>query len=351
MKLLLVTDAWPPQVNGVVRTLKETIRCLEALGHRVEVISPEGFRTMPCPSYPEIPLALFPGREVARRIAAARADAVHIATEGPLGAAARRYLRKRSIPFTTAYHTAFPEYVEARLPGTERLAYAYMRRFHAPSRAVMIPTETMRERLAARGFASLAFWSRGVDGALFRPRAKDFLPGPRPIHLYAGRIAVEKNIEAFLKLDLGGSKYVVGTGPQLPRLKARYPGVHFTGYVDDETLAACYAAADVFVFPSRSDTFGLVLLEALASGVPVAAYPVTGPLDVIGSSGVGCLADELGAAVEGALRIPPEACREHALGFRWGAATDQFLANIAAPRALPAAAAATLPLAAGAGQA
>jgi glycosyltransferase involved in cell wall biosynthesis len=345
VKILLVTDAWPPQVNGVVRTLKETIRHLEAAGHRTEVISPDGFRCMPCPSYPEIPLALFPGREVARRIDAARPDVVHIVTEGPLGSAARRHLLARGIPFTSAYHTAFPEYLEARIPFTLGLGYSFMRRFHAPSRAVMVPTDTMTRRLAARGFANLRPWSRGVDAGLFRPRSKDFLADPRPIHLYAGRIAVEKNIEAFLKLDLPGTKYVVGAGPQLKRLRAKYPNARYTGYVDDETLAAFYAAADVFVFPSRSDTFGLVLLEALASGLPVAAFPVTGPLDVIGDSGAGCLDEDLGRAIDGALKLSPKLCREHALGFSWTDATSQFMANINAPavhEAMPEAAPSTI---------
>jgi glycosyltransferase involved in cell wall biosynthesis len=341
VKILLVTDAWPPQVNGVVRTLKETIRQLELFGHRTEVISPEGFRTIPCPTYPEIPLAVFPGREVTRRMDAAAADAVHIVTEGPLGAAARRHCLKHGVSFTTAYHTAFPEYLEARLPFTEAIGYAFIRRFHAPSRAVMVPTDTLTERLARRGFVNLRPWTRGVDPVLFRPRAKSFLDAPRPIYLYAGRIAVEKNIPAFLKLKLPGTKYVVGAGPELRKLKAKYPDARYTGFVDDETLAAYYAAADVFVFPSRSDTFGLVLLEALASGLPVAAFPVTGPLDVIGSSGVGCMREDLADAIDGALKLPAEACRAHAQSFSWPDATRQFLENIGAPAQADRVAAAT----------
>lgn len=329
MKLVLVTDAWPPQVNGVVRTLQETIRLLERAGHRVEVISPDGFRCMPCPTYPDIPLALFPGREVARRLSAASGDAVHIVTEGPLGFAARRFCLREGIPFTSAYHTAFPEYVEDRVPGTSGLAYSYLRRFHGASSAVMVPTDTMIERLTRRRFDHLAFWSRGVDGELFRPRSKSFLSAKRPIFLYAGRVAPEKNVDGFLKLKLPGTKYVVGAGPSLRRLKAQYPDARYTGYVDDETLAAFYAAADVFVFSSRSETFGLVLLEALASGLPVAAYPVTGPLDVIGGSGAGALQDNLADAAEAAMSIDPGFCRAHALKFSWAEATAQFLDHVA----------------------
>jgi glycosyltransferase involved in cell wall biosynthesis len=255
-------------------------------------------------------------------------DAVHLITEGPLGFAARRFCLREGIPFTSAYHTAFPEYVEERIHGTSGLAYGYLRRFHRASSLVMVPTDTMIERLVRRRFDHLAYWSRGVNGELFRPRSKSFLSDQRPIYLYAGRVAPEKNIDAFLKLKLPGTKYVVGGGPSLKRLKAQYPDAHYTGYVDDETLAAFYAAADVFVFPNRSETFGLVLLEALASGLPVAAYPVTGPLDVIGDSGAGALQENLAEAVDAAMTIDPGFCRAHALKFSWTDATAQFLDHI-----------------------
>ncbi|WP_353857731.1 glycosyltransferase family 1 protein [Azospirillum formosense] len=328
MNILIVSDAWLPQVNGVVRTIGTVRAELEVMGHRVEVIGPDRFRTVPMPTYPEIRLALGAGRRLAAMIDALRPDCIHIATEGPLGFAARRYCLGRGRPFTTAYHTRFPEYLRDRAPVPLALSYAVVRRFHRPSAAVMVATPSIERDLAARGFTNIRRWTRGVDTALFRPRAKGFLALPRPIALYVGRVAVEKNLEDFLRLDLPGSKVVVGDGPARAELQQRYPEVHWAGARHGEELARHYAAADVFVFPSRTDTFGLVLLEALASGLPVAAYPVPGPLDVVDGSGAGCLDEDLKAAVERALTIPPERCRDYALNFSWRRSAEQFLANL-----------------------
>jgi glycosyltransferase involved in cell wall biosynthesis len=329
MRILLVSDAWAPQVNGVVRTLQQVKSECEALGHRVDVVSPEQFRTMPCPTYPEIRLALRPGREIGRRIDAVRPDSVHIATEGPLGIAARRQCLRRGLPFTTSYHTRFPEYVHARFPVPLALGYAWMRWFHRPSAAVMVATRSIRRDLEGRGFANVADWSRGVDTELFRPDRPPALDLPRPVHLYVGRLAVEKNLEAFLAMPLrNGSKLVVGGGPQLRALRAQYPEVHFAGAKFGEDLARHYASGDVFVFPSLTDTFGLVLLEALACGLPVAAYPVPGPLDVLGDSGCGVLDRDLARAAERALEIPRARCRAYALTFSWRRCAEQFLGNL-----------------------
>jgi glycosyltransferase involved in cell wall biosynthesis len=333
MRILLVTDAWPPQVNGVVRTLQRVTAECEALGHAVEVVSPDLFRTVSCPTYPEIRLALRPGRRIGRVLDELRPDCVHIATEGPLGIAARRLCLRRGLPFTTSYHTRFPEYLSARFPVPLALGYAWMRWFHRPSAGVMVATLTIRRELEARGFRNVRDWSRGVDTELFRPDREPALRLPRPVHLYVGRVAVEKNLEAFLSMPIrAGSKLVVGDGPQREELRRRYPNVHFTGARHGEDLARHYAAGDVFVFPSRTDTFGLVLLEALASGLPVAAFPAPGPIDVIGSSGCGVLDEDLGAAARRALAIPRERCRAHALRFSWRRCAEQFLANLAQVR-------------------
>jgi glycosyltransferase involved in cell wall biosynthesis len=329
MRILLVTDAWAPQVNGVVRTLSTVRAECGKLGHEVEVVSPDRFRTIACPTYPEIRLALNPLSGIARLVDKFRPEAVHIATEGPLGLAARRFMLRARFPFTTSYHTRFPEYVAARFPVPTALGYAYMRWFHAPTHGMMVATETVAQELSARGFAKIRRWSRGVDTELFHPDCARPLDLPRPVFLYVGRIAVEKNLAAFLALDLPGTKMLVGDGPQLAELKRRYPNAVFAGPRFGEELASAYASADVFVFPSRTDTFGLVLLEALASGVPVAALPVPGPLDVIGGTGVGVLDEDLRAAALRALTIPRSLCRGYAETRSWSACAEQFLSHLA----------------------
>lgn len=317
MKLALITDAWHPQINGVVTTLRTVCEQLRAIGHTVETFTPDQFRNWPCPSYPEIRLALGCGAKLRARLDEFQPDAIHIATEGPLGMAARSYCKRHGLPYTSSFHTRFAEYVHLRTGLPLSLGYAFLRWFHGGSERLMTATPTLLEELKARGFKNLVLWSRGVDTELFRPRSKDFLPDIRPVLLYAGRVAIEKNIEAFLKLDLPGTKYVVGDGPQREELESKYPNVCFVGYKYGEELACYLAAADVFVFPSRTDTFGLVMLEALASGVPVAAFPVEGPKDVILSGRVGGLDEDLEKAITEALKLDPEDCRQYALRYSW----------------------------------
>ena len=325
MRILIVTDAWQPQVNGVVRTLTETVRELQGFGHEVEMITPLGFRTLPCPTYPDIRLSLRPYRGVAERIAGFAPHAIHIATEGPLGLAARRYCLRHDLAFTTAYHTRFPEYIQARSRLPLGISYAWMRRFHNAARAVMVPTPSIAADLKARGFNNVVLWSRGVDTTLFTPGERDRLDESAPPRfVYIGRVAVEKNIEAFLKLDLPGAKWVVGDGPLLSRLKKEYPDVYFAGVFPQAELARFYRAGDVFVFPSLTDTFGLVLLEAMACGTPVAAYPVAGPLDVVGDSGAGVLDHDLRQACLRALQIDRAHVRRVAENYSWTAAARQF---------------------------
>lgn len=330
MRITLVTDAWMPQVNGVVRTLTETKRELAAMGHVVTMITPQLFTTLPCPTYPEIRLSLAGARRVGGLIDASGCDALHIATEGPLGWAARAHAMRAGMPFTTAYHTRFPEYLQPRFGVPLAWGYAVMRRFHRPASRVMAPTPSIVADLRARGFANAVLWSRGVDLATFNPtpagpNPRDFLKETRPIFLYVGRVAVEKNVEAFLALDLPGTKWVVGEGPALPALKKRHgDDVHWAGVLSQHDLARFYAAADVFVFPSRTDTFGLVLLEAMACGLPVAAFDVPGPRDVIGASGAGVMGEDLRAACLAALEIPRARARAHAETFSWANAARQF---------------------------
>ncbi|BAE52331.1 glycosyltransferase family 4 protein [Paramagnetospirillum magneticum] len=328
MRIALVTDAWTPQRNGVVRVLATLAATLGDLGHLIRVIEPSAFVTIPCPSYPEIPLALLPGRKVARLLEEFGPDAVHIATEGPLGWAARSWCQKHRRPFTTAYHTKFPEYISTRTGMPVSWPYALMRRFHGPAAAVLCPSPSVHRELLQKDFANALPWSHGVDTQVFQPGPKDFLDLPRPIFMYVGRVAVEKNLPAFLGLDLPGSKVVVGDGPARAGLMKHFADTHFRIVNGDQELARAYRAADVFVFPSRTDTFGLVMLEALASGVPVAAFPVTGPRDVVGDAKVGVLDEDLRAAALRALSIPPEDCRRHASRFSWARVAAEFLSHL-----------------------
>lgn len=332
MKVMIVTDAWSPQVNGVVRTLRTTRREMEAMGHRVEILSPLEFRTLPCPTYPDIRLSVLPGKGVDRRIREFAPQALHIATEGPLGLAARRYALKHNLPFTTAYHTRFPEYVHARTAIPLAWTYRFLRWFHGPAHAVMAPTPAVKKDLESFGFDNVVLWSRGVDLEVFRVQVSHRLDTEHPIFLYVGRVAVEKNVEAFLQLDLPGSKWVVGDGPALAALRAKYPQAHYLGVLKQPELAEVYAAADVFVFPSRTDTFGLVLLEAMACGLPVAAYPVTGPIDVLGeASTAGVMHEDLQVACLAALKLDRSQARAHAERFSWRAATEQFVGHLVTP--------------------
>lgn len=326
---MIVTDAWFPQTNGVVRTLAHTAAWLGRFGHEVRTLTPRDFRSIPCPTYPEIRLSLFPGRGVHEAIRAFAPQALHIATEGPLGLAARRYCTARGLGFTTSYHTRFPQYLRARFPIPIAASYRALRWFHGGAARTMVSTPTLRQELASRGFHNLAIWRRGVDTELFKPRPKDFLSLPRPIAACVGRVAVEKNIEAFLAMPWQGGKVVIGDGPERARLEARHPEVLFTGFRFEEDLARHVAAADVMVFPSRTDTFGLVNLEAMACGVPVAAYPVTGPVDVIEDGVTGALDEDLARAARRALTLDPAVCRQNALKFGWDVSTREFEGNLA----------------------
>lgn len=329
LRIAVVTDAWFPQTNGVVRTLNRTAEQLRTWGHEVLVIEPGQFRTFPCPTYPEIRLAWLPYRSIDRRLREFDPQAVHIATEGTLGAAARKWCLRQKRPFTTSYHTQFPEYIRARLPIPLSLSYAHLRNFHGAAARTMVATATMQRQLESRGFKNIVRWTRGVDTDLFKPGAKEFLEFSRPIAAYTGRVAVEKNIEAFLSFEWPGTKLIIGDGPARTALQAKYPRVQFVGYKFGEELASHIAAADVFVFPSRTDTFGLVLLEAMACAVPVAAYPVTGPVDVVQHGSTGFLSEDLREAALQALKLSPQVCRDHALQHTWEHASLQFLNNLA----------------------
>ena len=332
MRIAIATDAWSPQVNGVVTTLQRTRDELIAQGHDVRMITPEGRRTMPCPTYPEIRLTLFSGRAIARELDEFDPDCVHVATEGTIGLVVRRYCLKRELPFTTAYHTQFPEYVRARFPIPLRWTIAMLRRFHGPAVRTMVPTRSIREMLESRGFGNVVIWERGVLTDIFSPEDPIEYDLPRPIWVYVGRVAVEKNIEGFLGLDIPGSKVVIGDGPDRERLAGEYPGCHFLGYRFGRELARHQAGADAFVFPSKTDTFGIVMLEAMACGLPVAAFPVTGPIDVVRPGETGILANDLKSACTRALELDPADCRRYAESRSWTRSTEQFVSNLAPNR-------------------
>ena len=330
MRIAIATDAWSPQVNGVVRTLQAVCAELVAMGHEVCVIAPDQFRTLPCPSYPEIRLALTTHAGVGRRIAEFGAEAIHIATEGPIGLAARRHCLGRGFAFTSAYHTQFPDYIAERTGMPADWFWHYIRWFHAPSAAVLASTPSVEAILEARGVGPVLRWGRGVDLDLFRPDRPPHpaLAGlPRPIQLYVGRVAVEKNIEAFLGCDMPGTKVVVGDGPARAALARSYPATRFLGALHGEALAAAYASADVFVFPSRTDTFGLVMIEALACGTPVAAYPVTGPIDILDPASSAMDAD-LTRAIRRALACDRRAAAAYGASFGWWRSAEQFLSAL-----------------------
>jgi glycosyltransferase involved in cell wall biosynthesis len=335
MRILVATDAWHPQINGVVRTLSTLAKAVRNRGATIEFLTPDGFATFPLPTYPDMRCAIPNMREIARRIEAVAPEAIHIATEGPIGWAARRYCLRRGLPFTTKYTTKFPEYISARLPIPESWSYAVLRAFHNASAVTMVSTNSLTEDLKSRGFTNVGMWTRGVDTELFQPDRAIDVGLPRPIFMTVGRVAVEKNLDAFLSLDLPGSKAIIGRGPEEERLRKQYPGTTFFGSLSDENLAAHLAAADVFVFPSRTDTYGVVQLEALACGVPVAAFPVTGPIDVIAGHPIGALNEDLKIACLEALTVSREACRDFALSRSWDNSAKQFLGNLKTIEASP----------------
>ncbi|HWM49356.1 MAG TPA: glycosyltransferase family 1 protein [Xanthobacteraceae bacterium] len=343
MHILIATDAWPPQVNGVVRTLLSVAEAMRRQGARVSFLSPDGFPTFPVPTYPELRLALPSPGEIARRIERAKPDVVHLATEGTIGFMVRRHCLRHGVPFTSSYTTRFPEYLSARLPIPDTWSYNVLRRFHNASAVTMVSTPSLIEELSGRGFTDLGLWTRGVDTELFKPERAIDLRLPRPIFVTVGRVAVEKNLAAFLSLDLPGTKVVIGKGPMEAELRRRFPEAKFLGHLQDEVLAAHVAGADVFVFPSLTDTFGVVQLEALACGVPVAAYPAVGSRDAIGDHPVGVIDADLRAACLKALHVPRAACRAFALTRSWDVSARQFLEHASRACGLPIAPAAAPP--------
>lgn len=342
MRIAIATDAWYPQVNGVVRTLAATVAELDRRGYEVELVTPERFLTVPMPGYSSIRLAMAPRFNVRKMLDGFKPDIVHISTEGPIGWSARSWCKSRNVPFTTAFHTRFPDYASVRTGISAERFWPIMRRFHQPSQAVMVATRSLEKELDARGIHQTMRWGRGIDRWIFRPDGEthpDLAHLPRPILLNVGRVALEKNLELFLEADVAGTKVVVGDGPALEEMRARYPDAVFTGHMGGEELASAYRSADCFVFPSRTDTFGLVIIEALACGVPVAACPVAGPLDILGSDGrgpdgdmpatIGALDSDLAVAIGKALRLDRLAAAVYGARFTWENATDQFVGAIA----------------------
>jgi glycosyltransferase involved in cell wall biosynthesis len=328
MRIALISDAWHPQINGVVTTLTNTVATLKMLGHDVELLTPDRFKTYPWPGYPDVRMAFLCGPKLRPLIKDFKPDALHLVTEGSIGFAARRYCREYDLHYTSSYLSQFPEYFKLRIGFPVQISTAYLRWFHSESDRIMVATPSVEMELRQNGYQRLVRWSRGVDTNLFRPGDKDFLQDPRPIFMFTGRVAVEKNIEAFLNLDLPGTKYVVGDGTHREFLQKKYPEVRFTGYQQGENLARFLAAADVLVFPSLTDTFGVVLLEALACGVPVAAFPVQGPKDVITDSQIGILDTDLHSAAMQALSLKSDRCREFAMSYTWKKCTQQFVDNL-----------------------
>ncbi len=328
MRIVLISDAWHPQVNGVVTTLTNTVAALEKMGHKVELITPDRFKTYPWPGYPDVRMAFLCGPRLRPIIKAFKPDAIHLVTEGSIGYAARRYCRKFGYRYTSSYLSRFPEYFKLRTGFPMWISAAYLRWFHSESARVMVATPSLQEEMRQIGYQRLARWSRGVDTKLFRPRTKDFFQDIRPIFIFVGRVAIEKNIEAFLRLDLPGTKYVIGDGPDREYLIKKYSSVRFTGFLHGEKLACAMASADAFVFPSLTDTFGVVLLEALACGVPIAGFPVQSCKDVITDENVGVLSDDLKHAALSALALNPQMCHSYALEYSWKKSTQQFLDNL-----------------------
>ena len=332
MRIVIATDAWTPQVNGVVNSLRNTRDSLVAMGHEVLMITPAGCRTIPCPTYPEIRLALFQRRRITRMLQDFRPDSIHIATEGTIGLTVHKICRKHGLQFTTAYHTQFPEYVRARIPIPVRFTAALLRWFHGKAVRTMVPTPAIRDLLKNRGYKNVVIWSRGVDTEIFTPNDPHQYHLPKPVWVNVGRVSVEKNIETFLDLELPGSKVIIGDGPDMDRLSKQYPDCTFVGYKFGEELASFIAGGDVFIFPSKTDTFGLVMLEAMACGVPVAAFPVTGPIDVVQSGKTGILDNHLEKACHEALKLNKAVCRRFAESRSWAKSTAQFAGHLAPMR-------------------